>query len=91
MPFKEYVQAKVPETNNVAYNTQKEVYDAMFRMLEQAVDSIQPNDASQVGYSTDDICYKGDWKKWLRFANTLRLRLALRISNVDPERANLSA
>ncbi len=91
MPFKEYVQAKVPETNNVAYNTQKEVYDAMFRMLEQAVDSIQPNDASQVGYSTDDICYKGDWKKWLRFANTLRLRLALRISNVDPERAKKEA
>lgn len=91
MPFKEYVQAKVPETNNVAYNTQKEVYDAMFRMLEQAVDSIQPNDASQVGYSTDDICYKGDWKKWLRFANTLRLRLALRISNVDPERAKEEA
>lgn len=91
MPFKEYVQAKIPETNNVAYNTQKEVYDAMFRMLEQAVDSIQPNDASQVGYATDDICYKGDWKKWLRFANTLRLRMALRISNVDPERAKEEA
>lgn len=38
MPFTEYVQAKVPETNNVAYNTQEEVYDAMFLMLEQAVE-----------------------------------------------------
>lgn len=91
MPFKEYAQAKVPEMNNVAYNTQQEVYDAMFRMLEQAVDSIKPNDPSQIGYATDDICYHGDWNKWLRFANTLRLRMALRISNVDPVRAKQEA
>ena len=91
MPFKEYVQAKIPETNNVAYNTQVEVYDAMFRMLEQAVDSIKPNDATQIGYATDDICYHGDWNKWLRFANSLRLRMALRISNVDPARAKEEA
>ena len=91
MPFKEYVQAKVPETNNVAYDSQKDIYDAMFRMLEQAVDSIKPDDATQYSVGTDDICYFGDWNKWLRFANTLRLRMALRISNVDPERAKLEA
>lgn len=87
MPFKEYVQARIPETNNVKYDTQEEVYDAMFRMLEQAVDSINPNDNAQWNAGQDDICYFGDANKWLRFANTLRLRLALRISNVDPERA----
>lgn len=87
MPFKVYAQARVPETNNVAYDTQAEVYDAMFRMLEQAVDSINPSDPTQVSIDTDDICYFGDASKWLRFANTLRLRMALRISNVDPERA----
>lgn len=91
MPFTEYVQAKVPETNNVAYNTQEEVYDAMFLMLEQAVDSIKPDDASQYKIDKDDICYFGDANKWLRFANTLRLRMALRISNVAPERAKKEA
>lgn len=87
MPFKIYVQARIPETNNVTYNTQAEVYDCMFRMLEQAVDSIQPDDASQYNVGKEDICYFGDLHKWLRFANTLRLRMALRISNVDPVRA----
>lgn len=87
MPFKVYVQAKVPKTNNVPYNTQQQVYDAMFRMLEQAVDSIAPDDANQYSVEKDDICYKGDWYKWLRFANSLRLRMALRISNIDPARA----
>lgn len=91
MPFREYVQAKVPETNNVAYDTQEQVYDAMFRILEQAVDSINPTDGSQETLSTDEICYFGDWNKWLRFANTLRLRMALRIVNVDPERAKTEA
>lgn len=91
MPFREYVRARVPETNNVAYDTQQEVYDAMFRMLEQAVDSIQPDDASQYKIDKDDICYFGDTHKWLRFANTLRLRLAMRISNVAPERAKVEA
>jgi hypothetical protein len=91
MPFREYAQARIPETNNVKYDTQEEVYDAMFRMLEQAVDSINPEDASQYKITKDDICYFGDTYKWLRFANTLRLRLALRISNVAPERARLEA
>ena len=87
MPCKEYVQARIPEENNVSYNTQEEIYDCMFRMLEQAVDSIKPDDAGQYNPADADICYFGDDMKWLRFANTLRLRLALRISNVDPARA----
>lgn len=91
MPFKEYVQAKIPKENNVAYNKQEEIYDAMFRMLEQAVDSINPADATQYNIKSDDICYFGDDYKWLRFANTLRLRMALRISNINPERAKKEA
>ena len=72
MPFREYVRARIPETNNVAYDTQQEVYDAMFRMLEQAVDSIAPEDNTQYNVDKQDICYFGDVNKWLRFANTLR-------------------
>lgn len=91
MPFKVYAQARIPETNNVEYDSQKDIYDAMFRMLEQAVDSIDPADGSQYKIDADDICYFGDTYKWLRFANTLRLRMALRVSNVDPARAREEA
>jgi len=91
MPFKIYASVQTPETNNVPYDTQAEVYDGMFRMLRQAVDEINPDDASQYSIDTDDICYNGDARKWLRFANTLRLRLACRISNVDPKRAKKEA
>lgn len=91
MPFKIYASVQTPETNNVPYDTQADVYDGMFRMLRQAVDAINPDDASQYVIDTEDICYHGDAKKWLRFANTLRLRLACRISNIDPERAKQEA
>lgn len=91
MPFKIYASVQTPETNNVPYDSQADVYDGMFRMLRQAVETIDPDDASQYVIDTDDICYRGDARKWLRFANTLRLRLACRISNIDPERAKKEA
>lgn len=86
MPFGVYVQGKAaPE--KCPYNTQEEVYDMIFRMLTEAADSIQPGQCSFKFADREDKCYNGDEAKWVRFANTLRLRLALRISNVDPERA----
>jgi len=35
--------------------------------------------------------YKGDCSKWLKFANTLKLRMAIRISGVEPEYAQTKA
>ncbi len=91
IPFREYAQGRMPQTNNVPYDTQEQVYDAMFRMLEQATDSINPIDNSQFQLKADDICYGGDALRWLRLANSLRLRMAMRISNVAPERAKKEA
>ncbi len=38
-------------------------------------------------YGTNDLIYHGSIPKWIKLANTLRLRLALRISKVSPQRA----
>jgi hypothetical protein len=46
---------------------------------------------SEKPYGDFDIMYKGDVNKWIAFANTLRLRLALRISKVDANRAKTEA
>ena len=57
-------------------------------MLDQAITALH-NTPSTAQYSLgeNDKCFGGDKDKWLRFANTLRLRLALRVSNVDPQLA----
>lgn len=68
------------------YESQKDVYDRIFLILDDALTNLIPGQ-SEYNLGTDDRCYGGNEEKWLRFGNTLRLRLALRISNVDPERA----
>lgn len=38
-------------------------------------------------YSTEDLIYQGDVDKWIKLANSLRLRAAIRLSFIDPEKA----
>lgn len=78
----------------VAYDSQEDVYKHMFEDLDYAilmlgefvdeVGGLKPLE----GY---DPVYNGDYNKWMRFANSLKLRLAVRISNVSPELARTKA
>jgi len=70
----------------VPYNTQQEIYTDLFARLESAVNSL-PGSGTQVNYGEYDLIYKGDVQKWKKFGNSLRLRLAMRISKADPTKA----
>lgn len=70
---------------SVAYDSEEELYNAMFAELDEAIDGLTPIVAS--GEDTSilgeyDYVYNGDFTKWVKFANTLKLRMAMRISNV---------
>lgn len=65
-----------------AYETQEDIYDDLFASLKEAADQI---DAS--GSIDQDIMYDGDMEKWQKFSNTLRLLMALRLSEVDEQKA----
>lgn len=78
----------------VAYDSQEDVYKHMFedldyviQMLGEFVDEVGGLKPLE-GY---DPVYNGDYNKWMRFANSLKLRLAVRISNVSPELARTKA
>ena len=88
IPLEYYVKGAMPTDEKVKYMDQKDVYDVIFKMLDQAITALH-NTPSTAQYSLgeNDKCFGGDKDKWLRFANTLRLRLALRVSNVDPQLA----
>lgn len=69
---------------NPKYDTQEEVYDFIFSELKAC--------AAQLGTGTDVITgdvtsLGGDALAWKKYANTLRLRYAMRISDVAPEKA----
>lgn len=74
----------------VPYDSQKDVYYDFFKELAEASDVLK-NNLDQPAYGSQDMIFNGDNVKWLKFANTLRLRLALRISNVDAAKAQQEA
>jgi len=84
-----YSKAGVPG-NSVPYDAQDVIYYDFFKRLDAAVATLKSN-TSAIPYGAFDLIYAGDVNKWIKFANTLRLRLALRISKVDPVRAKAEA
>jgi hypothetical protein len=80
-----YFQAGIP-ANSVAYDPQDKIYDDFFKRLTDAVNVLKTK-TSEKPYGDFDIVYAGNVNKWIKLANTLRLRLAMRISKVDPARA----
>ncbi|KRB55589.1 SusD/RagB family nutrient-binding outer membrane lipoprotein [Flavobacterium sp. Root186] len=82
IPYKEAGQKVTP-----AYDTQKEVYTGLLEDLKQAQTLL--NTAN--GTVTGDLVYKGDITKWKKLVNSLRLRIALRISDREPALAKQTA
>jgi len=78
IPYKE-----VGTTVTPAYNTQKEVYTGLLADLAQAQTLL----ATANGTVTGDVAYNGDITKWKKLVNSLRLRIALRISDAEPQLA----
>ncbi len=78
----------------VPYDSQKDVYYQMFDDLDEAVNALNDaldSDSNANAFGGGDLIYSGDVKKWVKFANTLRLRLAIRISNIEPSKAKTEA
>ena len=71
------------------YDSQEAVYNLFFSELGDAIDDLT---AYYVGGGTEilpdyDLVYGGNTESWIRFANTLRMRLALRVVYANPDLA----
>jgi len=80
-----YSEAFNPEINYPKYDSQSEIYPDLIKKLKEAVQLI---DVSKPGFTSGDLMYNGDMTKWKKFANSLRARIALRLSNINPQLAN---
>ncbi|TBO39962.1 SusD/RagB family nutrient-binding outer membrane lipoprotein [Pedobacter kyonggii] len=80
---------------STAYEDQKTVYNAFFKQIDTAANNLQTYIAANPGktafYDKGDLIYAGDPVKWLKLANSLRLRLATRIVKADAATAKLQA
>ncbi len=85
-----YFQAAEP-IEVIPYDAQDKIYDDFFTRLESAVNTLKGLTEGTTVFKGYELMYDGDIQKWIAFANTLRLRLALRISKVDAVRAKTEA
>jgi Starch-binding associating with outer membrane len=59
---------------NPKFDNQKQIYTEVFNLIDQAKINIASNSGLKKP-SKDDFIYNGDINKWIRFANTLKLKL----------------
>lgn len=75
---------------SVLYDSQETIYKDFFRLLDEAVAVFKANPGTNA-FANNDQVYNGDIDKWLVLANSLRLRMAIRLSYIEPELAKAEA
>lgn len=81
-----YSQAGRPnEYSYPVYDAQKDIYMDMLKELDEAQANLKAGGVAKVG--KQDVYFQGDAEKWVKFANSLMLRIAMRMSKVEPETA----
>jgi hypothetical protein len=69
-----------------AYDSQQSIYDSLLANLAGASSAFNLAPGA-VGFANGDLLYAGNMAKWQKFANSLRLRLAIHLSQADPTKA----
>lgn len=79
---------------SVAYDSQESIYRSFFTDLDNAVVSLDKYTKAFPGakpIAKFDLVYGGDFTKWMRLANSIKLRVAMRLSYVLPDLARQKA
>ena len=75
---------------SVPYDSQKDIYMDFFTTLDEALAVLNQNRGGSV-FAGHDQVFDGSVDRWITFANSLRLRLAMRIRYVDAAKAKTEA
>ncbi len=82
IPYKHAADA----TLNIPFDSEKEVYEQMLADLASAVEVLtEKADAGVSIMSSFDVVYGGDTRRWVKYANSLMLRLAMHVRYADEE------
>jgi hypothetical protein len=80
-----FTEALSLEYLSPVYERGEDIYNSIIPMVDDAINSL---DESAEGWpASQDLIYEGDVASWKKFANTLKLKLALMIADVDAARA----
>lgn len=74
-----------PSALRPGYDSMKDLYDLWLKQLDEAI-KVFTADGAQMA-NTQDVIYGGNCAKWAKFANSLKLRIAVRLMAQDMSRA----
>ncbi|GGK47246.1 MULTISPECIES: SusD/RagB family nutrient-binding outer membrane lipoprotein [Flavobacteriaceae] len=72
---------------NPEFSSVEDVYYYMLEELSDAVNQLDPSINVPSSVSNLDASYGFDFAKWEKYGNSMRMRLAMRLSEVDPAKA----
>ncbi|WP_428228412.1 SusD/RagB family nutrient-binding outer membrane lipoprotein [Flavobacterium sp.] len=76
----------------VPYDSVEFIYEDFFKLLDEANATLSSASVATVAsFQPNDRLYAGNVANWRVFGNSLRLRLALRISDIQPDKAKTQA
>ncbi|QHV95796.1 SusD/RagB family nutrient-binding outer membrane lipoprotein [Spirosoma endbachense] len=83
IPYKQAGQAYLSGVNLPVYDNQQEIYTDLLNEVDQATTALDATKTIETG----DIFFKGNIAQWKRFGNSLLLRMAMRLTKVDAQKA----
>lgn len=83
VPYKEAFQGQKNTTPK--YDKDSDVYKELISELEKAIVLIKLGHKDAIKPSESDIIFNGEMQKWIVFANTIKLKYLIRMSNVSGE------
>lgn len=83
VPYSEAGQGYYSKIFYPKYDKQQDIYNGLIAEVTAATAALDAGGDVPAG----DVIYKGDIAKWKKFGNTLLLRLGMRLSKIDPEKA----
>lgn len=90
MPFTEAAQGRYGGTLTPRYDRVEELYTLWLGYLDNAIAAFHDN-TNQTSLDKNDLIYRGDWNKWARLANSIKLKIAARMIHRDFARAKAIA
>lgn len=69
------------------YETQEELFSIWLDQLDETIEVLLANKENQIKLDAQDFVYKGKTDKWARFANSLKLKIAVRLLHVNKAKA----
>ena len=82
IPFSQ--ASNIGEYPHPEFDDDAAIYAQLFTLLDDAIENLEDEESANIlRPGADDLIYNGNVEKWIRFANTLKLKLYVQVRNTD--------